>query len=103
MVSVRLGPEPTTNSKPIAPGTVVMKEIVPSGFLRELTSLFHSPKSKIVEAPDVLTLISPSKAGEKVFGIGFQLGIRLRAPVEENLKQLAAEAVANHPSGVAVR
>ena len=54
MVSVRLGPEPTTNSKPIAPGTVVMKEVVLSGFLRELTSLFHSPKSKIVEAPDVL-------------------------------------------------
>jgi hypothetical protein len=30
------------------------------GFLREATSLFHSPKSNIVEAPDVLTVISPS-------------------------------------------
>jgi hypothetical protein len=61
MVKVRLGPDPTTNSKPIAPGTVVIKEIVPSGFLRELTSLFHSPKSKMVEVPDLLTAISPSE------------------------------------------
>src|SRR5580658_8456370 len=60
MVNVRLASEPTTNSKPNSPGTVVMKEIVPSGFLRLATSLFHSPKSKIVEAGDVLTVISPS-------------------------------------------
>jgi hypothetical protein len=32
------------------------------GFLRLATSLFHSPKSKIVEAPEVLTVISPSDA-----------------------------------------
>jgi hypothetical protein len=62
MVNVLLAPEPTTNSKPNSPGTVVMKEIVPSGFLRLATSLFHSPKSKIVEAPDVLTVIYPSDA-----------------------------------------
>ena len=43
------------------------------------------------------------EAGEEVFSIGFQLGVCLRAPVEENLKQLAAEAIANHPPGIAVR
>src|SRR5208283_293807 len=62
MIRVRLGPEPTTNSEPVTPGTMVMNEIVPSGFLRLATSLFHSPKSKIVEGPDMLTVISPSDA-----------------------------------------
>ena len=33
------------------PGAVVRNEMVPSGFLREATSLFHSPKSKTVVAP----------------------------------------------------
>ena len=62
MVNVRLAPEPTTNSKPYSPGAVVMKEIVPSGFLRLAISLFYSPKSKIVETPDMLTVICPSDA-----------------------------------------
>src|SRR5690349_8066384 len=61
-INVRFAPEPTTNSEPIMPGTIVTNEIVPSGFLRLATSLFHSPKSKIVEEPDVLTAISPSAA-----------------------------------------
>src|SRR6266496_5980768 len=60
VINVGLAPGPTTNSEPIKPGTMVIKEIVPSGFLRLATSLFHSPKSKIVEAPDVLTALSPS-------------------------------------------
>ena len=36
---------PTTNSSPFMPGTVVMKDSVPSGFLRLATSLSYSPKS----------------------------------------------------------
>jgi hypothetical protein len=60
MVNVLLDLEPIVNSKPLAPGAMVMNDMVPSGFLREATSLFHSPKSNIVEAPDVLTVISPS-------------------------------------------
>ena len=63
-IKVRLGPEPTTNSAPETPGTMVMNEIVPSGFLRLATSLFHSPKSKMVEEPEVLTAMSPSEAFE---------------------------------------
>ena len=58
--SVFFGPVPTTNSKPVIPGAMVRNEIVPSGFLREATSLFHSPKSKTVAAPARLTAISPS-------------------------------------------
>jgi hypothetical protein len=54
MVNVLLDLEPIVNSKPLAPGAMVMNDMVPSGFLREATSLFHSPKSNIVEAPDVL-------------------------------------------------
>ena len=63
-IKVRFGPEPTTNSAPETPGTMVMNEMVPSGFLRLAISLFHSPKSKIVEGPDVLTAISPSEVLE---------------------------------------
>ena len=37
---------PTTNSSPSNPGIVVRNETVPSGFLREATSLLNSPKSK---------------------------------------------------------
>src|SRR5260221_13114022 len=36
----------TTNSKPPREGTIVMKEMVPSSFLRVATGLDHSPKSK---------------------------------------------------------
>ena len=39
---------PTTNSTPMMPGATVRNETVPSGLWRDATSLFHSPKSKIV-------------------------------------------------------
>src|SRR2546428_9600842 len=58
--SVRLGPPPTVNSTPMIPGRIVRKDIEPSGFLREATSLFHSPKSNIVAPSVLLTAISPS-------------------------------------------
>ena len=32
-----------------------------AGFLRLASSLFHSPKSKIMAAPEVLTVISPNE------------------------------------------
>ena len=41
---------PTTNSNPMTPGAMVMNDIVPSGFLRDATSLLHSPKSNTVVA-----------------------------------------------------
>ena len=55
MINVLFAPLPTTNSNPAIPGTVVTKEMVPSGFFLLATSLFHSPKSKYVFPPDVLT------------------------------------------------
>jgi hypothetical protein len=64
VTNVFFAPEPIVNSKPLAPGATVTKVTVSSGFLREATSLFHSPKSKIVAAPDLLTSISPSDAFE---------------------------------------
>src|SRR5687768_3583860 len=51
---------PATNSSPLNPGTMVRKEIVPSGFLREATSLDHSPKLKIVAGPFRLTTMPPT-------------------------------------------
>src|SRR5215831_13396531 len=62
MINVRFAPEATTNSAPSTPGAVVMNEMVPSGFLRLPTSLFHSPKSNMVDEPEVLTSIFPSAA-----------------------------------------
>ena len=60
-VSVR---SPSTNSVPSNPGTVVRNELVPSGFLREPTSLDHSPKSKTVLYEEQPREQSP---GEHVF------------------------------------
>src|SRR5262245_42064986 len=57
--SVFLVPSPTTNSTPRIPGPVVRKEIVPSAFLREAISLFHSPKSNTVAFLVRETEISP--------------------------------------------
>ena len=55
---------PRRTRTPDIPGAVVRNEIVPSGFLRDATSLFHSPKSKIVAPPARLTAISPSAGFE---------------------------------------
>src|SRR5215470_8042324 len=39
---------PTTKLKPLTVGSIKMKDVVPSSFLREATELRHFPKSKIV-------------------------------------------------------
>lgn len=47
-VSTRLSPRrPTTSSNPLMPGTIVMKEVVPSGLVREPTALGNSPKNDL--------------------------------------------------------
>src|SRR5947208_13735827 len=51
---------PATKSNPVTVGSAVIKDTVPSSFLREATVLFHSPKSNVVTPPSFLTVISPS-------------------------------------------
>ena len=46
----------------------VIKENVPSGFLRLATSLFHSPKSKTVEGPGGADRNFPQRSIRVVFG-----------------------------------
>jgi hypothetical protein len=40
---------PTTKLNPLTVGSIEMKDVVPSSFLREATELCHLPKSKIVK------------------------------------------------------
>ena len=55
-MSPRVGAVLTTNSKPMSPGAIVRKDTEPSGLVRDPTSLFHSPKSKMVAGPRMTTL-----------------------------------------------
>src|SRR5262249_46010284 len=52
----------TTNSKPLAPGSIVTSENDPSSFLRDATGLFHSPTSSVTAAPRRVRTMSPSEA-----------------------------------------
>src|SRR5437660_11998922 len=54
---------PTTKLKPLTVGSIEMKDVVPSSFLREATALRHLPKSKIAAPSSMRTRNAPS-AGE---------------------------------------
>jgi hypothetical protein len=59
---------PTTKVKPSTVGSIEMKEMVPSSFLREATALCHFPKSKMVTPPSVCRFAAKPKGGFRDLG-----------------------------------
>ena len=104
----------------MTPGAIVRNDTEPSGFVRDATSLFHSPKSNTVVAPCLLhgdlaerrrscscAASLPASRGvgrhRQQLALGRELleerlrarrdlGIRLGPAVEQHLEQLAPEA-----------
>ena len=70
---------------------------MPSGFLRLATSLFHSPKSKIVEAPEVLVTVLEYQA-KPIYIIGEEEKIQVECAI-----QIALGLSAAHEKGIVHR